>query len=140
MQLKSEPGCKKVTLCRSIVKSQPHKQKTPRLAHTGLMWRFVKVGGFLTRLQNQGLTGRFRGKFCKENKKLDSNFVSNFQSFYAFLGKRQIIPRESCRHRSRYMALVLSKRFSRYVMYSFASGDSFLSSGRSMTPPPAPFF
>ena len=30
---------------QSIVKSQPEKQKTPRLADKGLTWRFVKAGG-----------------------------------------------------------------------------------------------
>jgi len=29
----------------SIVKLQPEKQKTPRLADKGCTWRFVKAGG-----------------------------------------------------------------------------------------------
>lgn len=84
--LKNETGAEKVKPSLSIVKSQSDKQNTPRLAQKGFTWRFVKAGGVHAKLQENGLAGRFKGLFCKKNKKLDSNFVSKLESKGGYCG------------------------------------------------------
>ena len=51
---------------QSIVKSQPEKQKTPRLADKGLTWRFVKAGGIHAQVADKRSDKPFQGLNLQE--------------------------------------------------------------------------
>ena len=50
----------------SIVKLQPEKQKTPRLADEGWTWRFVKAGGIHAQVAEKRLDKPFQGLDLQE--------------------------------------------------------------------------
>jgi len=53
----------------SIVKLQPEKQKTPRSAHKGWTWRFVKAGGIHAQTARKRLNKAFQGLNLQEQIK-----------------------------------------------------------------------
>jgi len=50
----------------SIVKLQPVKQETPRLAHCGHTWRFVKAGGIHAQVAEKRPDMPFQGLNLQE--------------------------------------------------------------------------
>ena len=63
---------------QSIVKSQPEKQKTPRLADKGLTWRFVKAGGIHAQVAEKRHYKPFQGLNLQE--KIKNWTLTSYQS------------------------------------------------------------